>query len=127
MVENGPRTLLGTVVGADVDEAVLQAMSDPHRRYVLYYLLDTDATTLDELADAVAGWVTTTHGGVTDPVERDRIEITLHHSHLPVLGDADLVAVGEDDAVVGATLSEAERKIVEVTYLAEHRNEEGAS
>lgn len=71
-------------------------LSHPYRRYVLYYLrthsgvVDVDTLTAmltDELEEPSA-----TVG--TDTTER--IDISLHHTHLPKLADADVITFDQD-------------------------------
>lgn len=80
---------------ADPD-LLFRVLSHVRRRYVLFYLRDRDATSLDELADVVAGWTTADTDALTTPRRRERVLIDLDHVHLPMLADAGLVAYDRD-------------------------------
>lgn len=75
----------------DSDDA-FRALSDARRRHVLYYLREHDAASLDELADVLAGWLTVDSETLTTPKRRERLQIGLHHVHLPMLDDVGFVA-----------------------------------
>lgn len=76
---------------------LFDALSVRLRRQTLYYLLEEPETTIDELADVLAGWRATESGPV-GPTERERIALELRHVHLPRLDGATLV---EYDSVGG--------------------------
>ncbi len=75
-----------TVTVGDPND-VFCALSDARRRHVLYYLLEHDDASLDELADVISGWLTVGRGMTTTPHRRNRIRTDLHHVHLPMLAD----------------------------------------
>lgn len=113
--------VLGRILAADVDEAVLRALGTREQRYTLYHLLDHERATLSELADVLAGWMATTECRVTTDVDRSSLRIALYHNHLPQLASAGLVDFDAADRTVDrAPLSAAERNLVEAAYLAEH-------
>jgi hypothetical protein len=76
----------------DDTDYVFNVLSDARRRHVLYYLREHDATSLDELADVIAGWLMVDRVTITTPTRRDRIRIKLHHVHLPMLDDIGFLA-----------------------------------
>jgi len=69
-------------------EELLRAVADSQRRAVLRYVrdADTDATTVDELARALAD---AGDGGIDQPL--DELRIGLRHVHLPKLSDLGVV------------------------------------
>lgn len=121
MSDDGPPDVLRHVLGSDVGEDVLRAMSTREQRYVLYHLLDHEEATLGELADVVAGWIAATDRDVTTSVDRSSLRVGLYHNHLPRLAEADLIAFDpEAKAVDGSPMSEDERELVETACVAEH-------
>ena len=77
----------------EVDERTARALAAPIRRRVLDVLLTADREwSLSELATVLAGWEATASGGMTTAEERRRIEVTLHHRHLPHLDAAGLAS-----------------------------------
>jgi len=77
----------------ELDERTLRALAEPTRRRVLDVLLTADREwSLSELATVLAGWEATASGGMTTAEERRRIEVTLHHRHLPHLDAAGLAS-----------------------------------
>jgi hypothetical protein len=78
-------------------DRLFDALSARLRRQALFYLLEEPETTIDDLADVLAGWRSTATGPV-GPTERERIAVELRHVHLPRLDEATLV---EFDSVAG--------------------------
>lgn len=77
----------------DLDERTARALSATARRRVLDVLLGTDGEwSLSELASVLAGWEATASGGMTTRDERRRIEVELHHQHLPHLDAVGLAS-----------------------------------
>ncbi|NHN48576.1 hypothetical protein G9464_13370 [Halostella sp. JP-L12] len=80
-------------------------LADERRRAALSELSDRDGpASLTELAHAVAD--RTEEGAASSPGEPDavdRIRISLHHQHLPMLADAELIAYDVDRKVVYPT------------------------
>lgn len=71
-------------------DALFDALSARPRRQTLSYLLEEPKTTIDDLADVIAGWRSTESGPV-GPTEREQIGLELRHVHLPRLDSATLV------------------------------------
>jgi hypothetical protein len=71
-------------------DALFELLSNAARRRTLWYLLENPQTTLEEVADVLAGWMAG-DGGPVGPTEREAIESGLHHLHLPALAEAGLV------------------------------------
>ncbi|UPV74718.1 hypothetical protein M0R89_01280 [Halorussus limi] len=68
-------------------DAVFGAVSNPRRRYALYYLSDRGATDVETLSTVVAGWARTRAdpSAVVTPEDREDVRVSLHHTHLPRL------------------------------------------
>lgn len=82
-------------MGDEID-GVIRALADKHRRFILHELSKHDAPiALSELADRLSSWGNT----------RDRltVQITLIHSHLPVLEHANLIFFDSDSHSVTIT------------------------
>ena len=100
-----------------LDDEVFRALSDVHRRIVVYYLLEVESTSLEELVDVVTGWLHAGDGRMATREDRARIERAFHHQHLPKLRDSGLVRHDEIEGRVElAALSEPERALVEWSY-----------
>lgn len=69
-------------------EVVFRCLTDPKRRFVLYYLQDNEIVTVNELAEQVAGWESEIPPEKVDAEHRERIATELVHTHLPKLADA---------------------------------------
>lgn len=69
-------------------EAIFKCLTDPQRRYILYYLQEHETATVDELARQIAAWETEQSPGDVSSEQRERIATALHHQHLPTLADA---------------------------------------
>ena len=113
----------------DVDEEVLDdvfdALSESPRRQTMYFLLEHERASVDELADVVAGWTASHRSGMVTREERDRIWLSLHHQHLPVLESAGLLVRDTESGVV--TLEEFTgevRTLIEFIYTLEETKQE---
>jgi len=77
----------------DVPQGTISVLTDVRRRYVLYYLRERDGADLTTLARVVSGWIgAESDDELTTSADHDRLELELHHTHLPVLDDAGLLA-----------------------------------
>lgn len=95
--------------GADCLDEVFAVLGDRHRRRVLARLLDRPATSLDDILPADdAG------------EERNRVEVQLHHAHLPTLDDADFVDWDGDHRIERGSKYEAIAPVLEL--LADHQD-----
>jgi len=75
---------------SDLD-AIYGLLSDPYRRYVLYYFLENERATIDRLALQLAAWE---HDKAIESVsedEKETITVALLHNHLPELEDHEIV------------------------------------
>lgn len=68
-----------------------RALASFQRRRLLYYLLETPKSTVDELATVLSGWEATSSGTIHTQADRSKYRAELVHSHLPLLADAGLI------------------------------------
>lgn len=96
----------GLAVSHDVLELdhVYEALEHPRRRYLCYALLEDDEWSLAELAGKVAAWETDQPEDEVSEPERQRVYVSLYHSHVPKLADCGVVSFDAD----AETLSTAE-------------------
>lgn len=90
--KSGRRAMAGAGPSDDKYDAIFGALADKRSRLSLQYLLNSDiAVTLEELTAELTAWESQLP--VTEPEsgERDKIKASLHHVHLPKMGDADIV------------------------------------
>jgi len=80
----------------DVPAAVLRA---PRRQTLLTVLDDADARTLDRAAVA-SGIVAESSEGGSDARLQRRVEISLHHNHLPALAEAGVLEYEPESRLV---------------------------
>lgn len=73
------------------EDQFYQALASSHRRRLLYYLLETTESTVDELASVLSGWEVTATGTMHRQADRLKRRIELVHIHLPRLADAGLI------------------------------------
>jgi DNA-binding transcriptional ArsR family regulator len=99
------------------------ALSESHRRRLLYYLGGTEESTVEELASVLSGWEATMTGTMHTAEDRSAIHIQLLHNHLPRLADADLIDYDVDAGTVQLAplhprVTEIIRQSVEAEQLA---------
>ena len=68
------------------NDALFDVLSDEYRRYFIYYLLERDVVSGDDLREAAADWVSV-EGGTT----ADRLVVRFYHVDIPVMVQAGLV------------------------------------
>lgn len=111
-------------------DAVFDILSNPRRRYVLYYLRqESEPIELTTLAEHVAAWENETDVESLEDQERKRVYVSLYQTHVPKLADAGLVDYDKEAGTValapGATavdeyLSQPENGVSwQLIYLAE--------
>jgi len=74
----------------DRRDELFDALSAPRRRRVVEYVEANERATLRQLAEHVAECESPDRPGLRS------VELTLHHSHVPRLVDAGLLAYGDD-------------------------------
>lgn len=97
--------LLDALEGVDeqtLDE-LFRLLSDRYVRHTLFYLSSTPTTSLDELADVIAGLESIAQETIVTPVDRDRIRIRLYHAILPRLDEAGYVRFDTTDHTLERT------------------------
>jgi len=80
-------------------DRLFSCLSTARRRYALYCIVETPATTLSttDLVDELAAL----EGRASDGIpSRDEIELTLRHTHLPKLSAAGVIDYDPDRSVV---------------------------
>ena len=77
-----------------------QALASSHRRRLLYYLLASGDSTVEELTSVLTGWDATTSGTMRTPRDRANVRIRLLHDHLPRLADQGLIEYDADTETV---------------------------
>lgn len=95
------------VPGADEEtrrtvDAHLSLLSDRRRRDLLYHLSTTDVTDVETLAEVLAAADRDVQPDEISPENREQIQVTLVHTHLPKLDRAGAV---EFDSRTGAVRS----------------------
>lgn len=88
------------VLGSD---RFYRAMAAEPRRRVLYHVLETDRSTLEELATVLTGWDAVESSRVESTDVRDQWKMELRHVHLPHLADVELLEYDQETGVVEAT------------------------
>jgi DICT domain-containing protein len=87
----------------DVSSDALAALTEIRRRHVLYYLRERDGADLATLAQVVAGWIGAERStDLTTSADHDRLEIELHHTHLPKLDSVGLLSYDPDSGYATA-------------------------
>jgi hypothetical protein len=84
-------------------DEVFDLLSNNYARYTVYYLFDQPTSSLDQLADGVAGIRATATDTIVTPSEREKISISLYHNILPRLDDLDYVDFDSDETTVTRT------------------------
>ena len=72
-------------------EYVFDALAHPRRRYLLYSLLADPEWTLTELATKLTAWEQDIHENAVTDYDRDRIYVSLYHTHIPILVDHNVI------------------------------------
>lgn len=79
----------------DTIDRLFEVLTDQRRRYVLYYVNETEdaVVTMDELADQLCTWERDWDNRTAQPEgkHRENIRIDLHHVQLPQLADQGLI------------------------------------
>ena len=93
-------------------DTVFDILSNPRRRYVLYYLRQEDGPVeLTTLAEHVAAWENETDIDALGDQQRKRVYVSLYQTHVPKLHDAGVVRYDKDEGTV--ELAEEARSIDE--------------
>lgn len=106
MDEDWLESLLGAANGIENEsdlDVLLRLLSDRYVRYVLSYLSTTPSTSLDELADVIAGFEAADRGTIIGPEDHDRIRIRLYHVVLPKLDEHGYIQFDTTDQTIELT------------------------
>jgi len=104
------------------DDQFYSALAAAHRRRLLYYLLETEESTVDEIATVLTGWEIPPTGTMQTPAERAEIRLQLLHNHLPRLADSGLIAYDRATGTVRlAGLQPRVRELIQQSVEAEQR------
>ncbi|WP_238709596.1 DUF7344 domain-containing protein [Natronorubrum halophilum] len=66
-------------------------LSEPRRRYVLYYFLDNDHANIEELSLQIVAWERHVSVDGVSEEQTQRLTSSLIHTHIPLLADHGLV------------------------------------
>jgi len=72
-------------------EPVYQALGHPRRRYLCYSLLGATEWSLTDLATKVAAWENDIPDQDVTDDQRDKVYVSLYHTHIPKLVEEDVV------------------------------------
>jgi hypothetical protein len=81
-------------------DGFFRVIADKQRRFVLYYLLEEQRSSVDELADELVRWMSDDNRPLSPLTRRDGIRIDLQHAHLPHLEDESLVTYDRNSGSV---------------------------
>lgn len=85
-------------------DRVFDLLREERRRYALYYLeAESGAVRVEELAETVAEWENDPDDGGAPWSERERVELTLQHNHLPKASEVEFIEYDADEEVVRAS------------------------
>jgi hypothetical protein len=94
------------------DEAALQevlqldhvydALGHPRRRYLCYTLLENTVWSLSELAAKIAAWENDIPEDAVTEEDRERVYVSLYHTHIPRLVEAGVVAFDAEEEALRA-------------------------
>lgn len=73
------------------EDQLYQVLTSNHRQRILYYLLEEQNSTVENLATVLSGWEATRTGTMQTPADRSELLVQLIHNHLPQLADMGLV------------------------------------
>jgi hypothetical protein len=105
-------------------DAVFDMLSNPRRRYVLYYLRhESGPVQLTSLAERVAAAENETDVESLEDRDRKRVYVSLYQTHVPKLSDAGLVEYDKEAGTVALT---DDARIID-QYISRPRPERGVS
>jgi hypothetical protein len=97
---NAPKENPDSTAGSSVRDELPSLLTNRRRRYVLYCLKTSEMPmTLANLADGLVRRETDASPTAVQD-ERERIYVSLYHTHLPKLAEADLVSFDTDQNLV---------------------------
>lgn len=88
-------------VGDDRTDALFDALAHPYRRFTLHYLLLVDAPApVSALAMELSAWEAERPLTDRSVGDRESIELSLRHNHLPRMAEASAVAYDDVERTV---------------------------
>lgn len=110
-VLGGPRYIDQWVLELD---AAFSALSHRQRRYVVYALVKEPEWTLTDLATKIAAWIDDVDETDVNVRRRERMYVSLYHTHVPKLVEEDVVTFDpEAETVSPASRAEQVAEILE--------------
>lgn len=92
---------MGTTESDLSQDVVFDILSNPRRRYVLYYLRTREEPVrLTKLAEEVAAWENDTNRSEITEQERKRVYVSLYQTHIPRLAEAGLIDYDKDSGQI---------------------------
>ena len=105
-----------------VDE-FYRSLASSIRRQILYHLLESKQTTIEELATILVGRETSTTKTMQRPADRTEFLINLRHHHLPQLAKAGLIEYDPTDgSVTPRSLHPQVKEIIRHSIVIEQHN-----
>ncbi|AHG00863.1 hypothetical protein HALLA_09940 [Halostagnicola larsenii XH-48] len=90
-------------VDPKVIDAVFDVLCKRDRRYALYFLLEHDRVSIQDLGNVVTGWVKADSSEIGHKDDRDTMVTAFRHRHVPLLIESSLVDY--DEATESLSLS----------------------
>jgi predicted transcriptional regulator len=88
----------------DVDY-VFEALAHPRRRYLLYTLAVETVWSVRELATKLAAWEQNIPEETVRPDERDKVYISLYHTHIPILEEYSVISFDAQTETIEAAVN----------------------
>lgn len=105
------------------DDEFYRALASSTRRRILFHLIETTQTTIEELATFLTGWELSTIKTLQQSGEHNDVLINLHHHHLPRLANAGLIEYqSEDGSVTLRSLHPQVKEIIRHSIVIEQHN-----
>lgn len=105
--------------GGSLDTA-FGLLADETRRHLLYLLREHETFASDDLADVLTGWLAVRRGdGHATATDHTRIELELHHVHLPQLAEAGVLEHDDTGTVTLRSLPESLDRLLDAALALE--------
>lgn len=93
----GPSTVPEGVLELD---PVYDALAHPRRRYLCYTLLSEDEQSVADIAEKIAAWEADVPAAAVTEERKERVSLSLYHTHIPKLVEHDVVTLDSDDEII---------------------------
>lgn len=70
---------------------MFEALAHERRRYLLYTLIEGEASSLEELAARMTAWEQDVPPSNVDETDVERVYASLYHAHVPKLADLEVI------------------------------------